>query len=184
LAPLLLVVCVSRGQQTTSSEKDLVEFFKSAITSPPDIEHFAAIQRTLRERKLPPGVRVPIPNPTSRPPQFFGGARSGKNYFLREISATNALMNGAGSRLVAGRKGSKTYHFNLNTMTYTSDPSDSPSPNPLVASGEGFYAIVSQFLNMGLADIQAGSVSWNGNEFSAVREGGRRVFESMTPEAV
>jgi hypothetical protein len=176
LAPLLVVVSIARGQQTTNSEKDLVEFFKSAITSPPDIEHFTAIQRTLRERELPPEVRLPIPNPTNTPPQFFEGARSGKNYFLREISATNAFMSGAGSRLVVGRKGSKTYHFNLNTMTYTYDASDSLSPNPLVASGEGFYATVSQFLNMGLADIQAGSVSWNGNEFSAVRDGGFRVY--------
>jgi len=43
-----------------------------------------------RERKMPPGVRVRSPNPTNKPPQFFEGARSGKTYFLRELTVSHA----------------------------------------------------------------------------------------------
>jgi len=175
LVGLPLSVCAADEKAPTRAD-DLVAFFKRAISSPPDVEHFTVIQRTLRERKMPPGVQLRIPSPTSVPPQFFEGARSGTNYFLRQISETNALINVAGSGQVAGRRGSNTYHFSLNSLTYTYDKSDSVSPNPLVVSGEAYYSIVSQFLNMGLAAIQPGTITWNGYDFNAVRDGGSPVY--------
>lgn len=177
---LLSVATAQSNPRNVSAVTDLVEFFKTAVSSPPDVDYFVGSQRRLRERKLPPEIRKRLQGLTNQPPMFYEGARSGSNYFLRSTGWSNPLDSGVDATVVVGRAGSETYHFNPNTVTYTLDRAETTSPDHTLLSLSGtYYSMVRQFLNMGLADIRTDSVKWDIDEFTALRDDGGRVYGHM-----
>jgi hypothetical protein len=173
-----LTVATANGvQHDASREIDLVKFFRTAITSPPDIDYFVASQRMLRERKLPPEIQQRVQLSANQPPVFFEGARSGSNYFLRSTGSANPLDGDVGTTMVVGRAGSETYHINPNTVTYTFDNADASTPHhTLLSLGATYHSLVRQFLHMGLSNVRAETVEWNIDEFTALRDDGSRVY--------
>jgi hypothetical protein len=151
-------------------EVDLVAFFRAAVSRPPDVEYFAASQRNLRDVVLPARMRARVPTLTNGV-MYFEGARSGTSFFLREVNPAAAPTNTATEQLVVGRRDSENYHLNPNTLYYSHDAPETASSNTLVSSVSAFYSIANQFLSMGLGDVEAGSVKWDGNDFSGLRQG-------------
>lgn len=108
---------------------------------------------------------------------FFEGARSGSNYFLREVVLTNGAFH-ANSDFAIGRDGLETYHLNPNSVTHTFDQSDSATPkHALLASSKVYFSLVSEILNMGLpSGIDPRGISWVDNDFTGLRyDNGLRV---------
>jgi hypothetical protein len=151
------------------TESELTTFFKNAVRSPLDVEHFTAAQRTLRERTLPPQIRARVQSLTNQPVQTFEGARAGTNFYLRRLTSL-----GSPGSMAIGRNGREMYHVNANTLTYTHDANT--EANPLLISELGFRSVVEQFLNMGLAEIRQGSVVWDGLQFSAFEADGTPIY--------
>jgi hypothetical protein len=91
---------------------------------------------------------------------------------MRLISDTN-LLSGLS---VVGRVGSNAYQVNPNTLTRTSEAPETSPNNPIAVVGEGAASFVNQILNMGLGDIKAKSILWQGKEFRAVRKDGSPMY--------
>lgn len=121
---------------------DLISFFKKAISSPPDISEFIVGQRNIRQQSSF---------------QFFEGARSGTNFFLR----INSDSNLPGYKFTAGRSKDTIYQLNQTSVSY------GVGTNEFIAGTKVYFSLSSQFLNMGLADIAPDSVEWNSNSFRA-----------------
>jgi hypothetical protein len=138
------------AQPRTKPSTDLVEFYKRATASPPDVENFVAALRPLGELPIVRGRII------SSEFQFMEGARAGTNYFLRQLAASNSL-NGK----VIGRAGSTNFHFTKNSVSY------SMGTNLVRTINDIHYQLVRQFLNMGLADIEPNTIDWHGFEFRA-----------------
>ena len=168
-----LLACAVYADSTTNRSEDFVAFFKQAISSPPDIEHFTACQRILRKIPLPPKLAFLDKSPSNPPPQCFEGGRSDKNYFFSFVSYTNGIKM---VTMTGGRSGSNAYQINPNTLTFTTESTQSNPKNYVAANGDGFFGSVEQFLNMGLADVKSESVVWQGNEFNALRDHANIVY--------
>jgi hypothetical protein len=149
----------------------LLAFFRAAVDSPPDVEYFLATKHTLRDRRKGGVAAGPI-----QPRQLFEGGRSGTNFFLRELTTTNGVDWAGDVRSVVGRQGLKTYYLNANALVYSYDHPETTSRDFVAGLGEAFYIMVNQFLNMGLPDVQPGTVVWDGLDFSARRAAEVPVF--------
>jgi len=157
----------------TSAPVDLVAFFKLALSSPPDIEHFEARQIELHA--------IPVVGPAGKmiqmkpPPTDFQGARAGSNYFLQLVSGTNREVS-----TLAGRSGTEIYTFSPNSITHTFDaPAGDQNKGQLATIGAAMSRPVSQFLNMGVSSVQFNTLVWKENEFDALDDKGRRLHGSL-----
>jgi hypothetical protein len=167
--------CGASTNGASDTQLDEVAFFKRAITSPADIEHFVACEEILRPRG---GSRQASneksPSSEGPNPRFFEGARAGSNYFLRHNF--NFETNQLSGKSVVGRVGSNAYQVNPNTLTLTTETAETKPDNPVAMMSAATGSFVNQFLNMGLGDIKAATVRWRGDEFTAVRNNGSPVY--------
>ena len=155
--------CVA-GQSLESSE-EIVAFFKTALSSPPDIEYYLVSRHQLRDRRASSGKNA------ERAPQFWHGARAGANYFLCAAGSGKEPLAISASPMVVGRHGSGAYQLSANTITLTHDQSGRFPGHPLHGVARGFYDSVNQDLSMGLGVISQSGVAWNGNAFEGSLNG-------------
>jgi hypothetical protein len=153
----------------------IIATFKGALSSPPDVRHFAGTLLNLQEVKLPgapPGTAI------KNELQRFEGARAGSNYYLLKIRS--APTNSAAPKAaVVGRNDKQDYHVNKDAVTYVSQSDSDRSKYPLTSLSDGYYTIACQFLNMGFGDFKRGSVKWVGNSFTAERKEGQAAFGDL-----
>jgi len=161
----LVAVAVS-GDKTQHTPKDLTAFFKQAISSPPDVEYFIAGVHPLGDPPIINGRKLVQKEYFA----FFDGARAGTNFFLRGIANTNspAMLHRGGS--INGRAGSTHYYFTANSVSYMI------GTNIMNRINASEFRTTRQFLNMGLAEIEPGSVVWSGSEFTAVNNNGEARY--------
>lgn len=72
--------------------------------------------------------------------------------------------------LIAGRVDSKAYNVVSNAVYFGAekfDPKDPASSDRISQSCDGAFQLISQFLHMGLGDIDPNTVSWKGSELVA-----------------
>jgi hypothetical protein len=151
---------------------DLVSFFKQALVLPPDVESFVGSARTLRLPAGLPGFALNVTN-LSRV-SFYEGARAGTNFFLRKITGPNAAPKPAPSELVAGRAGSNIYQLNSNLVTY------SFGKTRIQEGVSDSFTLLSEFLSMGLINVEPKSVIWNGDHLTALdTRTGNQVFGEL-----
>ncbi len=150
---------------------DLVVFFKQAIKAPPDVEHFVAQRHDLIDRKPPdlePGETL------GKVLEFYEGARSGSNFFLRAIADPNLTPSGPYAEPFAvGRTSSNAYEFGKQSIAY------GIGTNALVKNGDLYFSMVAEFLNMGLGQLKPETVTWNENRFSGTNIAGRAIFGEL-----
>jgi hypothetical protein len=164
---------------------DLVQFFKHAINSPPEVEHFIASQAILGPRELPPALAAELRSKGAgidQPPQpyFFEGASSGDNFFL--IDRTNAVQ-GTGSfdgmRFVTGRSGSNSFQVGINALRLTSENANLSPENPVARWSEANQGLLKQLLQMGVGGLKVGSVRWRSNQFEGESTSGIPIFGEL-----
>jgi hypothetical protein len=156
-----------------SNGRNLIEFFKKAIASPPDIEQFIGSQEALEVLDnfgAPLQLVVPKINRQGIPTMSVSGARAGTNYFTITKYGTNDA-----NVSIVGNDGLGPYQINVNTITYAAAEKHERL-DPVTSGEKVFRARISQYLNMGLSDVIPGSVSWTGNELEAVRDGGIPLY--------
>ncbi len=158
-----------RVQPITRSD-DFVLFFKEAVRSSPDIEYFSASQRILR-RSGPPNRPVDQSKPLPLP-MFYEGSLSGNNFYLRRTTTNHAKGQGR----ITGRAGSNSYQINQNTHLQTSEPLNRNATNPIAGFSDASYGVIRQIFNLGIGNMEAGSLVWEGNEFRAIRSGSNLFY--------
>lgn len=151
----LTLNCCSGDQ--TNAPNDAVAFFKKAINSEPDVERYS-VSQFVAERKE-----------TS----YYVGARSGSNYFLQTLSNSNELQDLSQKRLIVGRSGDDAYEFTGNAITYGN------GKNPATANVLALQALTRQFLDMGVSEISAGSVTWKNDKFTAADDHGNPSYGEL-----
>jgi hypothetical protein len=139
---------------TAETTNDLVTFFKQAMSSPPDVENYVVGQRVFGEGDT----------------MFYNGARSGSNYFLKILSASNAPVNLDQADAIAGRSGSSAYWVSQNAVSY------GIGSNGLTGNVEQNFFMAQQFLSMGISETASG-VKWSNNTFTATVWGHPRYGE-------
>ncbi len=164
-----MLICASNHADANSqTSDDVVDFFKRAITSPPDIEEFTASSRTVRER-FSPKLALNLKHLTNTAPvtQHYRGARAGSDFYLEYMSSPE--------RMVAGRLGAKAYNVGSNAVYFGFERFDHQNPTAsdrISQASESAFQLTSQFCHMGLGDINPGSITWSGNEFTGANSRG------------
>jgi hypothetical protein len=145
------------SDEATNPPVDQVIFLKQSISSPPDVEMFVAGQRILQPPYLPPSFE---PIQWSTKTQYFEGARSGTNFYIRAVEyPDSANLVQIGSR--TGRAGDFIYSIGKNEI------SRGIGSNAMSGDINAQFVLINQFLNVGANDIKPDSVVWNGNSFTA-----------------
>ena len=153
---------------------DLVAFFKRAINSPPDVEHFIACQQVHYPCGMPPEIAAELTRrgvnaKKPQPPFYFEGALSGGNFYVFDL--TNAIGGFDPRRLVTGRAGSNSYQIGFNVLRRTQEDAEAHPENPVARWSKGQYNLINQLFQMGIGGLKAGTVVWDGNEFTAESDG-------------
>ena len=191
-----IVTVALSGEKPQQVPVDAVAFFKQAVSSPPDVDSFVIGQRNVRplgdmvqlaqliaqHSPQRPGVEnTNTPNPQEslqkakdmQSEQFYAGARAGSDFYLRYISSPNTPNIPAAYASIIGRAGSVFYLVGKNDVTYGS------GKNAFVTSVDVQFSLVRTFLDMGLADVEPGSVVWTGNQFTALNHSGKTRFGEL-----
>ena len=173
-ALLICALCVGaipHVRADTSGE--VVEFFKEAVKSPPDIESFEASSITLRDR-MPARLRPKGVTNNSSQIQIYEGARATTNFYLRNLSSYE--------RMIAGRVEATAYNVASNAVAFgleAVDPAKPATGDRISQASESAYQLTAQFCQMGLGDLNPRSVSWMGNEFVGANMSGRSQYGSL-----
>jgi hypothetical protein len=161
----VLVGCIafphsSKADEPPQADSEAVSFFKNAISTPPDIEHFM-----VRNHHLTALPKSPIPRGAKVTHlEFFEGARSGSNYYLHAITDPASPAT-----FLVGRTGGVSYEFTENSVSH-GDPS-----SPIEKNSAGYYNAVTLYLNMGMSLYDPASVVWTGNQFTARTTSGETI---------
>lgn len=156
-ANLLLYICVSICFCTCDAHPDglsnqtdnPVVFFKQAISAPPDVEKYALMQQSIGSNSF----------------LCFTGARAESNYYLQQLSGSNAL-DASSIVSIAGRSGITEYERSPNSISF------GVGSNGLTGGVGVLFTLTRQFLDMGLSEIGPESVKWNGDSFTATNGNG------------
>jgi hypothetical protein len=101
---------------------------------------------------------------------FVQGARAGTNFYLRILEGSDTP--GKPTLRINGRAGSTGYEFTGNAIEYAF------GSNTMTAVIGSQFTYLRQYLDMGLGEVEPGSVVWTGNQFSALtRDGATRFGE-------
>ena len=188
-----LVTVALSGEKSKQVPVDAVARFKQAISSPLDVDSFIVGQRSLKSleelnslAQLISGNRPSAENKITtnsqaslqiakdmRNEHFYAGARAGSDYFLRYISSPNTPNIPAENPSIIGRAGSVLYQVGRDNVSYGS------GTNAFVASVDGMFNLVRQFLDMGLADVETESVVWTDNQFTALNRFGKSRYGEL-----
>ncbi len=170
------VVAIALLEDKSQPEpKDLVDFFKQAISSPPDIESFVASQRSLRPPDLPAQMMQFLKSATNRiadvgTMQFYSGARAGTNFFLSIQQYADSQRTVVQT---SGRAGTTVYQINQNAISYGF------GTNAMTAGVQSLFTLVRQILDMGLGGLNPESVVWDGNQFSSQSDYGPAMYGEL-----
>ena len=167
--------------RNTTSSNDLVLFFKDSIRISPNIEYFSARQRILRQPDTPSSGGLfsrAADASTLPPPQMFEGKCSKGNFLLFYIK-TNSQTGNLYTNIV-GRSEVQSYQINANTLVRSADGQGSSATNMAVLLSDASLGMLRQFFNMGIGDMHAESVVWEGSEFKAARGSGVRFHGLLT----
>jgi hypothetical protein len=152
------IFCKAQSVSDTIKDESFVTFFKNTLCKPPDIAHFSCSFRLLN---VPAGYAAENTNvPHLYQWQYFEGARSGSNFFLRFLpsaTATNATST-IGIRTI-GQAGTKNYQVLDESVTY------GYGTNKVQQSLSSTYKIVWQCLNLGVTTVKSESIVWKGKQF-------------------
>jgi hypothetical protein len=167
---VVILWALTEGSPSSGADEngEVTAFLKKSLGSPADVEGFVGRTTVLRERSGRTNTEARIASGTT---SFYRGARSGRNFFFCRLSGTNNAGELADGPHISGRSGSKSYHFNPNTVIYTHKEPENVK-DPLKYSTRGIYAFLCQFLNFGLADIKPEAVVWNGNDLTGEQSDG------------
>jgi hypothetical protein len=187
-----LVTVALSGEKPPQVPVDAVAFFKQAISSPLDVESFIAGERNLRsieelvqedqlvaqmpamKNQKPPSLQESLQRAKEmQSEQFYAGARAGSDFYLRFISSPSTPNIPGQDVSVFGRIGSLPYQVGQNNFIYGS------GTNGFVQSIDTMFGVVSQFLDMGLGDIDPASVVWTGNQFTALDRFGKSRYGEL-----
>ncbi len=153
------------------SHQDVSAFFKQALSNPPEVESFEASMNILWVPfKIPKGLNLGNLVGTI---QEFQGARAGSNWFLR--CKTTELTTGS----VAG----EDYLVTSDLLRVESNgewPGPAPSPGDRINHGDkSACGIPFQFLQMGLGELDAGTLTWKGDRFEGAYRDGRKIYGQL-----
>lgn len=159
-----------------------VRFFKENLGNPQDVEHFIVGKQTLWERPVQPEAQKHIKPPSTNDfrEMFFVGARSGSNYFVRQIASPDSPIAAAVSGFIGGRIGTNAYQAGPNSVTMTGENSTKAPANPTAQMADALQLIIDQFLGVGLPAIDPRTRGWQGGKFSARNERGWAVTGELT----
>lgn len=166
--------------QHASSTNDLIAFFKDAICLPPDVDHFSARQRVLRIETSPSsgGLFSWSGSASELPPPVIYDGKWSKGKFVLFCITTNSQSGGMTTNII-GRSSDYSYQINENTLVRSADTESPNSTNMAVRLSDASFDTIKQFFNMGIGDLELGSVVWKGNEFEAKRSKGLRFFGQL-----
>jgi hypothetical protein len=157
----VLFCCILVTTALAGTPSDITAFFKRAICSPPEVEDFTATLRTMPE-SVPAGLLPKNARIVSPALQSFAGAIADSDFYLEYKTLP--------SMLIAGRLDSKAYNVVSNAVYFGAekfDVKDPQSSDRISQACDSAFQLISQFLHMGLGDIDPHTVAWKGNEFVA-----------------
>lgn len=170
LCMAIFYLCLTRSaysDNATNTSIDLIAFFKQAIDSPPDIEKCIVKRTRLRTDAL---LKKMIRKGTLvASNQYFEGALSGTNFFLRYVEDPGQPTVSNRLDSVIGRSGSSAYQVGGHGVTYGT------GENPFKTGVTVSFALTRQMLCMGVGEIEPGTVNWNDNQFTATNVLGKNL---------
>jgi hypothetical protein len=169
---LIILSCSSgwllKADVVEPATNDPVALFKLVTSSTPDVEDIIGEHTTLDKEVLAFFAKIGASGGDK--PTWIEGARSGSNFYLRMIPDPNGTNKVVSVPSVVGKSGNKSYELNVNSVTETSESTNSVAD--LAGAQRG---LLNEFLTMGLADVVPASVVWTGNEFHGRRAKGIAV---------
>ena len=168
--PIIFLAWNAYSDEITNAPIDLVSFFKQAISSPPDIEKYVA-KRTNLLRPMP-GSAYSSSNGSSSF-QYYEGALSGTNFYLRYLPDPNQPTGINQLGTISARAGSSTYELAGHGIVY------GVGKNGLTEEVQVQFSLSRQILCMGAGELEPGTIKWNGSEFTAKNIFGKDVHGSL-----
>src|SRR5580698_3947862 len=103
------------SDNSTNAPIVLTDFFKRAISSPPDVSRYIVLSRSLRTNP------IIIGQTTFRPRNsfiYYEGARAGTNFFIHVFSTSNSIASTNNLEGTAGRAGASLYQLCNDSIQY------------------------------------------------------------------
>ena len=174
--PALVLLCVAFVTSCTFSRAETADenrvseplkVFRQAMSSPPDIKYFVAGLRPLGEMPIIRGRII------SGSFQYSVGARSGIDFYCYQIGTNSSATRTFGP--VYGRSGEHKYCVSGSSIMYARTGSASAKFN------DSSFHLISQFLNMGVGDLQPESLKWTDEtHFTATSTSGAARFGRLS----
>jgi hypothetical protein len=165
----LLLTSNAVGSDTTNNPVDLVVFFKNAVGSPPEIEHYI-VKRT--QLQFPIGQKIGDAK-SSNSFQYLEGSFSGTNFFLHHLPDPGQPVDTNHLGLISARAGSSVYEIGGHGII------KGTGTNGLTDDVKAQFSVSRQVLGMGVGEIASGTIKWSGNSFTATNVVGKGVHGSL-----